>query len=398
MYENQTYEKILDRMLARAGGLDTREGSLVWYAGAPAAAELQNLYIELDTVLRESFADTASRDYLVLRARERGLSPYPASSAVLALSVQPEGLTLPLGTRFSIGELNYTVTQNENGHQLTCETPGAAGSRQAGNVIPIEYVPGLESAAVAALLIPGEDEEDTESFRRRYFGSLDAEAFGGNLADYREKVNAIPGVGGVKVTRAWNGDIRPSELQPPEGTAAWVAAAEAPAPVKSWLTKVFEAADAGKLTVGGAVRLAIIDSDFSVPSAALIELVQQTVDPVSGEGLGFAPIGHVVTVEGVQAAEVSVGLQLSYRNGWDFAAVKPYLEETVSGYFKELAQSWADEEGPLVVRVSGIESRVLALAGILDVTGTTLDGSEGNLALPADSIPVLSEVSEWTGG
>ena len=168
MYENQTYEKILDRMLARAGGLDTREGSLVWYAGAPAAAELQNLYIELDTVLRESFADTASRDYLVLRARERGLSPYPASSAVLALSVQPEGLTLPLGTRFSIGELNYTVTQNENGHQLTCETPGAAGSRQAGNVIPIEYVPGLESAAVAALLIPGEDEEDTESFRRRY--------------------------------------------------------------------------------------------------------------------------------------------------------------------------------------------------------------------------------------
>ena len=105
MYENQTYEKILDRMLARAGGLDTREGSLVWYAGAPAAAELQNLYIELDTVLRESFADTASRDYLVLRARERGLSPYPASPAVLALAVQPDGLTLPLGPRFSSGEL-----------------------------------------------------------------------------------------------------------------------------------------------------------------------------------------------------------------------------------------------------------------------------------------------------
>ncbi len=72
-----------------------------------------------------------------------------------------------------------------------------------------------------------------------------------------------------------------------------------------------------------------------------------------------------MTVEGVQAAEVSVGLRLSCRAGWDFAAAKPYLEEAIAGYFKELAESWADEEEPLVVRISGIESRVLALAGIL---------------------------------
>ena len=104
-----------------------------------------------------------------------------------------------------------------------------------------------------------------------------------------------------------------------------------------------------------------------------------------------------MTVEGVQAAEVSVGLRLSCRAGWDFAAAKPYLEEAIAGYFKELAESWADEEEPLVVRISGIESRVLALAGILDVTGTVLNSSEGNLTLPPDSIPLLSEVSEWIG-
>ncbi len=122
------------------------------------------------------------------------------------------------------------------------------------------------------------------------------------------------------------------------------------------------------------------------------------IDADTGESLGVAPIGHVVTVEGVQAAEVSVGLRLSCRAGWDFAAAKPYLEEAIAGYFKELAESWADEEEPLVVRISGIESRVLALAGILDVTGTVLNSSEGNLTLPPDSIPLLSEVSEWTGG
>ena len=41
MYEAQTYEAILSRMLQKAlsinGNLDTREGSLVWCGDAPAA-------------------------------------------------------------------------------------------------------------------------------------------------------------------------------------------------------------------------------------------------------------------------------------------------------------------------------------------------------------------------
>ena len=41
MYEAQTYESILARMLQKAlsinSNLDTREGSLVWYGDAPAA-------------------------------------------------------------------------------------------------------------------------------------------------------------------------------------------------------------------------------------------------------------------------------------------------------------------------------------------------------------------------
>ena len=101
MYEAQTYEAILSRMLQKAlsinGNLDTREGSLVWCGDAPAAVELQNLYIALDTVLNETFADTATRPYLILRAAERGLKPQPASPAVLQLSITPT--TLHLGKK-----------------------------------------------------------------------------------------------------------------------------------------------------------------------------------------------------------------------------------------------------------------------------------------------------------
>ena len=52
MYEHQTYESIVKRMMDRAlaynKNLDSREGSLLFLGEAPAAVELQNLYIALD--------------------------------------------------------------------------------------------------------------------------------------------------------------------------------------------------------------------------------------------------------------------------------------------------------------------------------------------------------------
>ena len=78
MYEHITYEILIDRMIKRAlthnKNLDSREGSLLFLGEAPAAVELQNLYIALDNILQETFADTASREYLIQRAKERGLS------------------------------------------------------------------------------------------------------------------------------------------------------------------------------------------------------------------------------------------------------------------------------------------------------------------------------------
>ena len=143
------------------------------------------LHIGLDTVLQETFADTATRPYLIQRAAERGLHPIPATAAVLELTTTPASLKLELGERFSIGELNYSITKEVGSgvYEITCETTGEAGNDYGGTVIPIEYVEGLETCTVSALLIPGEDEEDTELFRQRYFNSLNLQAFGGNKAD-----------------------------------------------------------------------------------------------------------------------------------------------------------------------------------------------------------------------
>lgn len=405
MYEAQTYESILARMLQKAlsinSNLDTREGSLVWYGDAPAAVELQNLYIALDTVLNETFADTATRPYLILRAAERGLSPQPASPAILQMAITPTTLFLPLNTRFSIGELNYYVSadRGSGNYELTCETAGEAGNNYTGTVIPIEYVDGLETCKITSVLVPGEDEEDTELFRQRYLDSLNAQAFGGNRIDYIEKVNAIPGVGGVKVYRAWNGDLKPANMIPPKEAEAWIKGLSGvPEPVKLWLDTVYAAAKNNMFTVGGTVKLVVINSTFTVPSPTLVEQVQTAVDPLqnAGEGVGIAPIGHVVRVEGVQEETVDLGFALYYQRGWSWEDVSGYVTEAINGYFLELAQSWADQDEALVVRISQIESRLLGITGILDIANTTINEKAANHTLALDHIPVLGSLAPTT--
>lgn len=183
--------------------------------------------------------------------------------------------------------------------------------------------------------------------------------FGGNQIDYIEKVNAIPGVGGVKVYRAWNGDLKPANMIPPKEAEAWIEGLSGvPEPVKLWLDTVYAAAKNNMFTVGGTVKLVVINSTFTVPSPTLVEQVQTAVDPLqnAGEGVGIAPIGHVVRVEGVQEETVDLGFALYYQRGWSWEDVSGYVTEAINGYFLELAQSWADQDEALVVRISQIES------------------------------------------
>ncbi len=107
-YKDQTYEAIMGRILGRvASTLDKREGSIIWDASGPASVEMAILYTALDFVLEATFADTAPREYLIRRAAERGVSPYPATAAALRADFNK---TVPIGSRFSLDSLNYVVT------------------------------------------------------------------------------------------------------------------------------------------------------------------------------------------------------------------------------------------------------------------------------------------------
>lgn len=347
MYENITYESILQRMLEKIPNtFDKREGSVIFDALAPAAIELQNMYIELDNILNESFADTASLPYLIRRAAEKGINQIPATFAVLKMISTPTNIEISIGSRFSLNTLNYAVTEkiSDGEYKIQCETPGVIGNSFFGNLIPIDYIHGLETIEITEVLIPGEDEETVDELRTRYMNSMTSNAYGGNIADYKEKVTLLDGVGGLKVYPVWNG--------------------------------------------GGTVKVVFINSSFGVPSDELVDSIQEKVDPTtnSGKGYGIAPIGHTVTVEGVAAKNINIVTEISYMDGWSWEACASQIEETIDNYFLDLSKGW-DSNEQLIVRISQLETRILDCTGVLDISGTTLNGSTSNIYLGENEIP-----------
>ena len=139
-FENETFERILERMLARLpDDIDKRQGSVVYDLLAPAAAELAQAYIEMDNVLNLGFADTTYGEYLDRRAAEQGLTRKPAVKATGRLTFSgPDGTVIPVGTRVSTeGETPiYFVTTTEGtitGGTVTVDAEAEVGG-ESGNV------------------------------------------------------------------------------------------------------------------------------------------------------------------------------------------------------------------------------------------------------------------------
>ena len=338
MHEDMTFEVILERMLNRIpDSLDKREGSVIYDAIAPAALEIAQTYADMDSIIDETFADTASRDMLIRRAKERGLTPYPATNAVVKGVFDIE---IPIGERFTHGDLIYTVKEKIKDHEysLECESAGITGNKRTGSLIPISYIEGLGSA----------DEEDTEVFRKRYFDTFNAKAYGGNKQDYINRTNAIGGVGATKVIPIWNG--------------------------------------------GGTVKVVILDSEFNPANNELIKKVQKELDPArDGTGAGIAPIGHVVTVATVDKVAVNVGAKITFESSYNFNSLKADISRAISGYLLELRKSWAESES-ITVKISQLNTRITAIKGVSDIEGTTINGKNSNLVVTAYSVPIDGEV------
>ena len=292
MNEIPTYEEILQRCLDRIPNtIDKRQGSIIYDALAPCCVELAQMYIELSGIYDQVFIDTAVGEALDKLVEQNGVK---RKDATYALRKGEFNMVVPVDNRFSDGENTYIVIENivgTNNSILRCEQAGAVGNSYYGSLTPITYLQGLTKAELTDIIDMGDDIESDEDLRVRYMESVTAPQFGGNVSDYQNKVKSLTGVGGCKVIPIWNG--------------------------------------------GGTVKLIITNSQGGVPTSSLVNDVQEAVDPNQDQqGLGIAPIGHIVTVEGAAAKKIAVSATFTLESGVDPTDIQDSVNNIVDNYFK----------------------------------------------------------------
>lgn len=352
-FENTDYDSVLNRLLddmaSRYPEVDTRQSSLAYNAVVASATEIANLYSEQDTFARETFAETATREGLAEKLHEIGLA---AQDATYGEFEGEFNIPIEIGTRFNNDLYNYSVIElikepsgaDEYYHyKLLCDTAGSAPNNTFGNLTPIDYVQDLEWAQLTNLIKPGEDEEDTEAMRIRYFYAVNNSHTDGNVAQYKYWADEFDGVGRSKIFPCWNGV--------------------------------------------GTVKVSIISSAGRAVSSSLLKDFQNYLDPGSkGLGEGQAPIGATVTCTTATEQKVNVVANIKLADGYtDVTTID--TTKVLTDFFSEIA--YVDSS----VNFMKLGALLMTVDGIKSVESLSLNGSSGNLALGDEVVPVLGTVT-----
>lgn len=386
--EQFDYEFLLDRALAKVSDkIDTREGSIIYDALAMACMELAMMYMQLREMYQATFIQTAFDHYLDLRVAEHGLERQRATRAIRVAYFQDDTeaggratgapMSVPAGSRFATEHPTNSIIYEVKGvftgqrpcpdrnptpppedpekiimiteglYELVCEELGTIGNHYEGRLLPITNILGLGSARMlpGESVITGRDDESDDSLRARFITAVSARAFGGNVAQYREEILGLHGVGAVQIHPIWNG--------------------------------------------GGTVKCVILNDDFNPAYQQTIDNVQNYLDPrTEGLGIGMAPIGHQVTVVAAERRDVEVAVRIDVAMGSTLGGLKAPIDEAMRGYFRALRREW--DQGnefnhyDVQVRTSQIITALLQIDGVADVKEVWLDGRRGNIVLRQD--------------
>lgn len=369
-----TQKEIEKAMLGQVDpNLDTREGSIIQTAIGPIAWYLEGTYMTLNQIQENSNPVTAVGEALDLIVVTRGITRNAARAAVRQGTFNVE---IPAGSTFKTingADSLIFVSGNLISHdadyiyELTCETPGVGGNSYTGPVLPVSAIAGLTSASIGTIITAGTDEETDEALRARYFASFGAQAFGGNIAAYRQAILAINGVGAVQVYPAWKG--------------------------------------------GGTVLCSILGADLKPALPAVVSEVQEIICPSedggntpSPDGYGMAPIGAAVTITTATELTLNITCNIQFEGSVQdgVATYQTEIEEKISEYLHEVCGTWGEPlktytvSYPVMVYVARIIYAVLQISSVVNMTNVLINGSPNDLELTETAelqqIPVLGTV------
>lgn len=354
MYENKDYDTVLGDMCARVDSdVNKGDGTLVNFALAPAAAEIEEIYNNLEVVDLNGSPLTCDREHLIIAGMENNI---PIKTATNAIWLAEFNVDVGTGERFEAGDLTYTSLERVEGgrYYIECETPGTGGNiRPEDELLPIEFIDGYETGELIELVRAAEDDEETEAYRTRYLAERKQEyAMGGNRADYKKFIKALAGVGGVKLERVKKDGKR--------------------------------------------INVYILSSTWGKPSDDAISSIQQAVDPIGnqGDGEGKAPFWHVVDIYPVGTREIAISAKFELSMEVSFEMVLPRLAESVENYFAGLNKTWEDTgRNGLIVRALKVAEAMQGVEGVVDIRDLLLDGMDGNITMDKNAIPVRGMIS-----
>ena len=345
MYEDITVSKIQQNILenAKNAGISVIDGSFAATVIAPVAYEIWQRYQDLNTFSDIMTMDTSEGEYIVRKCADFGIVRKDAMFALGALTFSgPDGTVIAKGTRCRTvsGYLYQTeeVGNIENGSVTLAARSVEAGAEYntaAGTVVyMVESISGV-SVTNAVAFEGGADIESIDSLKKRYFERVQKRAASGNAEDYRAWATETPGVENAGVIPLWNG--------------------------------------------AGTVKVVLFGSDNSAVTAATVSTVTSNIE-------NKKPIGAAVTVVSCLPVNISIAAIVKTDSAHDAETVSAQLTDAVNNYFHNEYQSG-------IIYVSKIMQLIMNCGGVVNCSSLTLNGTDSDIELSSEEVPVLSGVS-----
>jgi len=348
IFDSETYENILDRMLARLpSDVDKREGSVVYDMLAPAAIELAQAYTEMDNVLDLGFIDNTYGEYMDRRAAEQGLTRKEATKATGEVTFEGlDGIDIPMGTRVSTADdepIYFVTTETVTTFDSTAtarveaEVGGADGNVSPGEITEYDTsdIPGIAVVTNNDVFTGGYDEESDEDLLARYKEHVGRPITSGNKYQYESWAKSVSGVSNAICYPLWNGP--------------------------------------------GTVKVVLINEDKRSPSDEVIAAAQAYIEEER-------PVGATVTVVGVTEVPVDVTATLTLTDGTSIDSVSAAIADNLKTYFQTIAFDQT------TVRYTQIGNAILDADGVIDYADLKANTAVANIILAADEVPVVGSV------
>lgn len=344
------FTSLVEATLSRQDeSMDRREGSVLYDFAALTDNEISNFAVAVRELFEQMFLETSTGTYLESHAARRGITRYSATACSRKGNFY-----------FSNGQVAYpnipfdTVWQGQlsdgsRGTWLYKEriddiddyevfTSQITGTIPNGGVLTLtnSSYPDYTVTLHLPPLAYGENVETDDALLKRVQTVEKTPPFGGNITQYKEAVEAIDGVGYCQVYPAYRG--------------------------------------------GGTVLLSVSSPELNSPAIEswLVSQIKEYIDPAdaTGEGKGYAPIGHSVDVQSVTSETVKFTIDdVVIGRSYQEENVRQAIKTAITNYFTDIQQNWSTFDPVSFdyrynITLNQLEYIVMSVDGVIDVMGT----------------------------